>query len=92
MVVVSDTQGIACKEDKGGVGSGKEIGIEEGTVQGGGTTGIGHREERKEGSREEVRSGGMETIADSIEEVWTDVSTGGEDGENQLDRDDEKGI
>ena len=92
MAVVSDTQGIACEEDKGGVGSGKEVGIEEGTVKGGGTTGIGHREERKEGRREDVRSGGMEIVADSVEEVWTDVSTGGENGENQLDRDDEKGI
>ena len=34
----------------------------------------------------------METIVDSVEEVWTDLSTGGENGENQLDRDDEKGI
>ena len=39
-----------------------------------------------------MRSGGIETVADSVEEVWTDVSIGGEDGENQLDRDDEKGI
>ena len=83
MAVVSNTQGIACEEDKGGVGSGKEVGIEEGTVKGGGTTGIGHEEERNERSRKEVRSGGMETIADSVEEVWTDVSIGGEDGENQ---------
>ena len=92
MAIVSNTQGIACEEDKGGVGSGKEVGIEEGTVKGGGTTGIGHGEERKEGRREYVRSGGIETVANSIEEVWTDVSTGGENGENQLDRDDEKGI
>ena len=92
MAVVSDTQGIACKEDKGGIGSGKEVGIEEGTVKGGGTIGIGHGEERKEGRREDVRLGGIETVADSVEEVWTDVSTGGENGENQLDRDDEKGI
>ena len=92
MAVVSDTQGIACEEDKGGIGSGKEVGIEEGTVKGGGTIGIGHGEEIKEGRREDVRSGGIETVADSVEEVWTDVSTGGENGENQLDRDDEKGI
>ena len=92
MAIVSNTQGIACEEDKGGVGSGKEVGIEEGTVKGGGTTGIGHGEERKEGRREDVRSGGIETVANSVEEVWTDVSTCGENGENQLDRDDEKGI
>ena len=55
MAVVSDTQGIACEEDKGGGGSGKEVGIEEGTVKGGGITGIGHGEERKEGRIEEVR-------------------------------------
>ena len=34
----------------------------------------------------------METIADSVEELWTDVSTGGEDEENQLGSDEEKGI
>ena len=39
-------------------------------------------EERKEGRREEVRSGGMEPIADLVEEAWTDVSIGGEDEEN----------
>ena len=92
MALVSYTQGIACEEDKGGGRSGKEVGIEEGTVKGGGTTGIGHGEERKEGRIEEVRSGGMETIVDSVEELWTEVSTSGEDEENQLGSDEEKGI
>ena len=82
MALVSDTQGIACEEDKGGGRSGKEVGIEEGTVKSGGIIGIGHGEERKEGRIEEVRSGGMETIVDSVEELWTEVSTSGKDKEN----------
>ena len=90
--MVSETQGIAGEEDKGGGGSGKEVGIEEGTVKGGGTTRIGHGEERKERRIEEVRSGGMEPIADSVGEAWTDVLTGGEDEENQLGSEEENGI
>ena len=73
MAVDSERQGPAGEEDKRGGSAGKEAGIEEGTGKGGGTTGIGHGEERKEGRREEVRSGGMEPIADSVEEAWTDV-------------------
>ena len=69
MAVVLETQGIAGEEDKAGGGSGKEVGIDEGTVKGGRTTGIGHGEERKEGRIEEVRSGGMELIAESVEEA-----------------------
>ena len=92
MAVDSERQGTAGEEDKGGGRAGKEAGIEEGTVKGGGTTRIGHGEERKEGRREEVRSGGMEPIADSVEEAWTDVSTGGEDEENQLGSEEENGI
>ena len=92
MAVVLETQGIAGEEDKGGGGSGKEVGIDEGTVKGGRTTGKGHGEERKEGRREEVRSGGMEPIVDSVEEAWIDVSTGGEDEENQLGNEEENGI
>ena len=82
---------IVCEEDKGGAVLGKEVGIDEGTVKGGGTTGIGIDEERKEGRREDVRSGGVEIVADSVEEVWTNSSTFGVDGDNQLDRDEEKG-
>ena len=92
MAVGSETQGIASEEDKGGGGSGKEVGIAEGIVKGGGTTGIGHGEERKEGRREEVRSGGMEPIVDSVEEAWIDVSTGGEDEDNQVGSEEENGI
>ena len=64
----------------------------EGTAKGGGTTGMGIGEVRKEGRREDVRSEGVETSADSGEEVWTDSSTACVDEENQLDRDEEKGI
>ena len=91
MALDSNTLGIVCEEDKGGAGLSKEVGIDEGTVKGGGTTGIRNDEERKEGRREDVRSGGMETGADSIEEVWTDSSTFGVNGDNQLDKDEEKG-
>ena len=71
MALESDTLGTVCEEDKGGtvVVIGKEVGTEEGTAKGGGTTGIGIDEERKEGRREDVRSGGVETIADLVEEV-----------------------
>ena len=71
MALDSDTLGTVCEEDSGGTGAviDKEVGIEEGTAKGGGTTGIGIDEERKEGRREDVRSGGVETIADLIEEV-----------------------
>ena len=92
MAVDSERQGTVGEEDKGGGGAGKEGGIEEGIVKGGGTTGIGHGEERKEGRREEVRSGGMEPIVDSVEEAWIDVSTGGEDEENQVGSEEENGI
>ena len=92
MAVDSKRQGTTGEEDKGGGKAGKEAGIEEGTGKGGGTTGIGHGEERKEGRREEVRSGGMELIADSVEEAWTDASTGGEDEENQVGSEKENGI
>ena len=92
MAVDSERQGTVGEEDKGGGGSGKEVGIEEGIVKGGGTIGIGHGEERKEGRIEQVRSGGMEPIADSVEEAWTDVSIGGEDEENQLGSEEENGI
>ena len=34
----------------------------------------------------------MELIADSVEEAWTDVSTGGEDEEDQLGSEEENGI
>ena len=47
MAVDSKRQGTAGEEDKGGGRAGKEAGIEEGTGKGGGTTGIGHGEERK---------------------------------------------
>ena len=92
MAVDSERQGTVGEEDKGRGGAGKEVGIEEGIVKDGGTTRIGHGEERKEGRIEEVRSGGMEPIADSVEEAWTDVSTGGEDEENQLGSEEENGI
>ena len=71
MALESDTLGTVCEEDKGGIVAiiGKEVGTEEGTAKGGGTTGIGIDEERKEGRREDVRSGGVETIADLVEEV-----------------------
>ena len=71
MALESDTLGTVCEEDKGGTVAviGKEVGTEEGTAKGGGTTGIGIDEERKEGRREDVRSGGVETIADLVEEV-----------------------
>ena len=77
MALDSDTLGTVCEEDSGGTGAviDKEVGIEEGTAKGGGTTGIGIDEERKEGRREDVRSGGVEITADSVEEVWTDSST-----------------
>ena len=71
MALDSDTLGTVCEEDRGGIGAviGKEVGIEEGTAKGGGTTGIGIDEERKEGRREDVRSGGVEIATDSVEEV-----------------------
>ena len=71
MALESDTLGTVCEEDKGGTIAiiGKEVGTEEGTAKGGGTTGIGIDEERKEGRREDVRSGGVEIIADLVEEV-----------------------
>ena len=71
MALESDTLGTVCEEDKRGTVAiiGKEVGTEEGTAKGGGTTGIGIDEERKEGRREDVRSGGVETIADLVEEV-----------------------
>ena len=71
MALDSDTLGTVCEEDRGGIGAviGKELGIEEGTAKGGGTTGIGIDEERKEGRREDVRSGGVEIATDSVEEV-----------------------
>ena len=71
MALESDTLGTVCEEDKGGIVAiiGKEVGTEEGTAKGGGTTRIGIVEERKEGRREDVRSGGVETIADLVEEV-----------------------
>ena len=71
MALESDTLGTVCEEDKGGTVAviGKEVGTEEGTAKGGGTTGIGINEERKEGRREDVRSGGVETITDLVEEV-----------------------
>ena len=71
MALESDTLGTVCEEDKGGTVAiiGKEVGTKEGTAKGGGTTGIGIDEERKEGRREDVRSGGVETIADLVEEV-----------------------
>ena len=34
----------------------------------------------------------MELIADSVEEAWTDASTGGEDEENQVGSEKENGI
>ena len=88
MAVDSERQGTTGEEDKGGGRAGKEARIEEGTGKGGGTTGIGHGEERKE----EVRSSGMELIADLVEEAWTDASTGGEDEENQVGSEEENGI
>ena len=48
---------------------GKEVGTDEGTAKGGGTIGIGIDEERKEGRREDVRSGGVEIVAESVGEV-----------------------
>ena len=71
MALESDTLGTVCEEDKGGTIAiiGKEVGTEEGTAKGGGTIGIGIDEERKEGRREHVRSGGVEIIADLVEEV-----------------------
>ena len=92
MAVDSERQGTTGEEDKGGGRAGKEARIEEGTSKGGGTTRIGHGEERKEGRKEEVRSSGMELIADSVEEAWTDASTGGEDEENQVGSEEENGI
>ena len=92
MAVDSERQGAVGKEGKGGVIVGKEAGIEEGPGKGGGTTGMWHGEERKEGRKEEVRSSGMELIADSVEEAWTDASTGGEDEENQVGSEEENGI
>ena len=72
MAIDSDTLGTVCEEDREGTGAGID---KEGTAKGGGTTGIGIDEERKEGRREDVRSGGVEIVADSVEEVWTDSST-----------------
>ena len=92
MAVDSERQGTTGEEDKGGGRAGKEAVIEEGIGKGGGTTGIGHGEERKEGRKEEVRSSGMELIADSVEEAWTDASTCGEDEENQVGSEEENGI
>ena len=94
MAVESDTLGAVCEEDEEVTGAGidEEGGTEEGTAKGGGTTRMGIGEDKKEGRREDVRSGGVETAADSGEEVWTDSSTACVDEENQLDRDEEKGI
>ena len=71
MAVESDTLGTVCEEDKGGIVAiiGKEVGTEEGTAKGGGTTRIGIDEERKEGRRDDVKSIGVETVADSVGEV-----------------------
>ena len=88
MAVDSETLGTVCEEDRGGTRAGID---KEGTAKGGGTTGMGIGEDRKEGRREDVRSGGVETAADSGEEVWTDSSTACVGEENQLDRDEEKG-
>ena len=92
MAVDSERQGAVGEEDKGGGIAGKEAGIEEGLGKSGGTIGMGHGEERKEGRREEVTSGGMESVADAVEEAWTDASIGGEDEENQLGREEENGM
>ena len=48
---------------------GKEVGTDEGTAKGGGTIGIGIDEERKEGRREYVKSGRVETVVDLVGEV-----------------------
>ena len=68
MAVESDTLGVVCEEDEEvtGAGIGEEGGIEERTAKGGGTTGIGIEGARKEGSREDVRLGGVEIVADSV--------------------------
>ena len=92
MAVDSERQGTTGEEDKGGGRAGKEARIEEGTSKGGGTTRIGHGEERKEGRREGVRSGGMDAEVDAVEEAWTDASIGGEDEENQVGSEEENGI
>ena len=67
MAVESNTLGAVCEEDEEltGVVIGKEVGTDEG----GGITRIGIDEERREGRREDVRSGGVETVADSVGEV-----------------------
>ena len=71
MAVESNTLGAVCEEDEEltGVVIGKEVGTNKGTTKGGGTTGIGIDGERKEGRREDVRSGGVETIVESVGEV-----------------------
>ena len=67
MAVESNTLGAVCEEDEEltGVVIGKEVGTDEG----GGITRIGINGERKEGGREDVRSGGVEIVAESVGEV-----------------------
>ena len=79
--------GSAMTSKKGGGGTS----IEERVSVGGGTTGIGHGEERNEGRREETKpkSKGNEGVSRAMD---GDVIKGDSDWVNQVENDEEKGI